>query len=74
MYLYPSPPPSITQGGVGVLKTSLAMEFSQYFTYAEGSTEEDPPSAFLWEGEEHRLDNELWESMKEENVEEEEEE
>ena len=56
-------------GGVGILKTSLAIEFSHYFSFRDCS-EDDPPTHFTWKGVEYQLDNELWDILKNENIEE----
>lgn len=63
-------PASKKVGGVGILKTSLATEFSNHFLFENGEEDEDPPSHFVWKGCKYQLDNELWNIMKEDNVEE----
>lgn len=47
-------------GGVGLVKSSLAIELSRYFIHKKGRPDIDPPTHFLWNGTEHELDNELW--------------
>ena len=44
--------------GVGLIKSSIAIEFSKYFEY-EGDSETDPPVWFTWKGTRHRLTNEV---------------
>ena len=56
-------------GGVGILKTSLAIEFSHNFSFRDCS-EDDPPTHFTWKDVEYQLDNELWDILKNENIEE----
>ncbi|XP_066920711.1 UPF0598 protein CG30010-like [Clytia hemisphaerica] len=55
-------------GGAGILKTSLAIEFSSYFTFDDNCSDEDPPTHFEWKGKTYQLENELWNSLKDENV------
>ena len=43
-------------GGVGLVKSSLALEFSRFFVYEEGVSESHPPVAFRWRGRTHTLD------------------
>lgn len=59
-------------GGAGILKTSLAIEFSNYFSYNSGASDDDPPSHFHWKGTDYELDNMLWDVLKSENVDEDE--
>ena len=47
-------------GGVGLVKSSLAIELSRNFVYKKGCPDTDPPSHFMWNGTEYELDNELW--------------
>jgi len=56
-------------GGAGILRTSLAIEFSSYFSYADNNTDDDPPTHFEWKGELYKLENELWNVFKDENIE-----
>ncbi|XP_065061160.1 UPF0598 protein CG30010-like isoform X2 [Rhopilema esculentum] len=50
-------------GGVGLVKSSLAIELSQNFVHKNGNSEHDPPTHFVWNNVEHELDNELWEFL-----------
>lgn len=43
-------------GGVGLVKSQIAIEWSQYFGY-ESSNELDPPTQFTWQGETYKLHN-----------------
>jgi len=43
-------------GGVGLLKSSLAIELSKYFEFADGGS---VPSHFVWQGEKRQLTNSL---------------
>ena len=47
-------------GGVGLVKSSLAIELSRYFVHKTGRADVDPPTHFVWSGTEYELDNELW--------------
>ena len=55
-------------GGVGLIKSSLAIEISPYFIYETGTREVDPPTHFEWQGEKYKLDNDLWELMTDEDI------
>lgn len=44
-------------GGVGLVKSSLALQLSSLFVYREGATETDQPHSFVWKKEVHQLDN-----------------
>lgn len=44
-------------GGVGLIKSSIAIAISKYFDFNNG--EEKPPTHFMWKGEKHVLSNEL---------------
>ena len=57
-------------GGVGLIKSSLAIEISPHFEYRCGSQEKDPPSHFNWKGVTYTLDNSLWKIMKSNEVQE----
>ena len=46
-------------GGVGLIKSSLAIELSRFFVYAEGAGESAHPVAFQWQGRTWELDNTL---------------
>jgi len=63
-------PASTKVGGAGILKTSLAIEFSSYFTF-EDTKDIEQPTHFIWDGRKYELDNELWGYMQHENVEDE---
>jgi len=39
-------------GGVGLIKSSLAIELSRFFEFADGGS---VPSHFVWQGEKHQL-------------------
>lgn len=41
-------------GGVGLIKSSLAIQLSQYFEFA--NNEDNPPTHFNWNGKLHSLD------------------
>ena len=59
-------------GGAGILKTSLAIEFSEKFTFGRNDpSHTEPPTHFEWNGVVYDLDNSLWDVLKDENVEEE---
>ena len=47
-------------GGVGLVKSSLAIELSRHFIHKTGTPDVDPPTHFFWNDIEHQLDNELW--------------
>lgn len=44
-------------GGVGLIKSSIAIAISKYFDFENG--EESPPTHFTWNGEKHTLTNDL---------------
>ncbi|GAB6023830.1 hypothetical protein CHUAL_008570 [Chamberlinius hualienensis] len=44
-------------GGVGLLKSSLAIQLSQYFKFADG--EDKPPTEFTWKNKHYKLNNSL---------------
>lgn len=44
-------------GGVGLVKSSLAIELSRFFVYEEGAKESHPPVMFRWRGITWELDN-----------------
>ena len=46
-----------TAGGVGLVRSALALEWSSCFEYGEGAAR--PPTHFVWEGRRYRLDGEL---------------
>ena len=45
-------------GGVGLVKSSLAIEFSSLFDFENG--EENGPTQFHWQGKIYKLDNEWY--------------
>jgi len=55
-------------GGVGLVKSSLAIELSRYFIHKKGRPDADPPTHFVWNGAEYELDNELWNILCESDV------
>ncbi|XP_052714079.1 UPF0598 protein CG30010-like [Crassostrea angulata] len=48
-------------GGIGLIKSSLAIELSKYFEFENG--EDNPPTLFTWKGEKLRLTNDLIDLM-----------
>ncbi|KAK3580316.1 hypothetical protein CHS0354_003551 [Potamilus streckersoni] len=50
-------PASPSVGGVGLIKSKLAIELSKYFEFGDG--EDKPPTQFLWAGKKYALTNEL---------------
>lgn len=47
-------------GGVGLLKSSMAMEWSKYFEYTDSESHEClPPSYFTWNGKRYELKNDI---------------
>ena len=46
-------------GGVGLVKSSLAIELSHNFLHKAGNPDVDPPTHFVWNNVEHELDNDL---------------
>ena len=44
-------------GGVGLVKSSLAIELSPFFVYEEGASEYSPPTKFRWRGKTWDLDS-----------------
>lgn len=56
--VYHSAPES--SGGVGLVRSALAMELSERFLWSEGlRPEADHPDSFEWRGQQHQLDNRL---------------
>ncbi|CAH1780536.1 unnamed protein product [Owenia fusiformis] len=51
-------PASDRTGGVGLIKSSLAIELSQYFEYGHGD-ESQPPTHFNWQNHNYTLTNNL---------------
>ena len=51
-------------GGVGLVKSLIAIEWSHYFHYENGSSaDRDPPTHFTWQGERHKLSNALFSTI-----------
>ncbi|PRD19440.1 UNVERIFIED_CONTAM: UPF0598 protein [Trichonephila clavipes] len=48
------PGPEAT-GGVGLIKSSLAIQLSQKFIYQNKENTDDMPISFVWKGVEHNL-------------------
>ncbi|XP_067824680.1 UPF0598 protein C8orf82 homolog isoform X2 [Heptranchias perlo] len=46
-------------GSIGLVKSSLAFELSGHFEYTDAGPESGPPSHFHWNGQRHKLTNEL---------------
>lgn len=46
-------------GGVGLVRSALAIELSPFFVYAQGDGQSAQPTHFLWGGQKHTLTNEL---------------
>jgi len=46
-------------GGVGLVRSALAIEFSSFFVYPPESVQSEQPTHFLWRGQKHTLTNEL---------------
>ena len=56
----------LAMGGVGLVKSSLAIELSRHFWYAEGSDPEAAaPVGFTWRGQSYTLDNYVAQHLKE---------
>lgn len=52
-------PCSQRTGGVGLVRSALAIELSPHFVYATSESLSEPPTHFIWSGTRHRLTNEL---------------
>lgn len=50
-------------GGIGLVRSALAIEFSSFFVHALEDGQSGQPIHFLWRGQKHRLTNELAESF-----------
>lgn len=46
-------------GGVGLIRSALAIELSPFFVYAPEDGQSGQPTHFLWGGHKHKLTNEL---------------
>ncbi len=44
-------------GGIGLVKSNLAIELSRFFVYSEGANESETPRAFKWRKRVYELDN-----------------
>ena len=55
-------------GGIGLVKSSLAIEISRNFIHKVGEPEVDPPTHFVWNDVEYELENGLWNIVSRENV------
>lgn len=55
-------------GGVGLIKSSLAVELSPNFEYQHGNQEMDPPTHFHWMSKRYELDNSLWDVIRSDEV------
>lgn len=45
-------------GGIGLIKSSMALEWSKYFEFGEEG-DAAPPTHFTWKGQKHKLTNQL---------------
>ncbi|XP_078478201.1 LOW QUALITY PROTEIN: UPF0598 protein C8orf82 homolog [Lampetra planeri] len=64
LYVHPASgrvyhPCSERAGGVGLVRSALAIELSPFFIYAPDHGQSGQPTHFLWAGQEHTLTNEL---------------
>ncbi|XP_072295594.1 UPF0598 protein C8orf82 homolog [Eucyclogobius newberryi] len=64
LYMHPGSgrvyhPCSDRTGAVGLVRSALAIELSPNFVYASDENQDEPPTHFLWGGEQHELTNEL---------------
>lgn len=46
-------------GGVGLVRSALAIELSPFFVYAQEDNQSEQPTHFIWRAQKHRLTNEL---------------
>ncbi|GFR25513.1 UPF0598 protein CG30010, partial [Trichonephila clavata] len=51
-------------GGVGLIKSSLAIHLSQKFIYQDKENTDDMPISFFWKGVEYNLSNEIIQKLK----------
>ena len=51
-------------GGVGLVKSSLAIELSRFFLYEPGADENSPPTMFVWRGRTWGLDDSVLQFLK----------
>lgn len=54
-------PASLKTGGVGLVRSTLAIELSKTFEFADG--ESFPPTHFIWNGKSYKLTNKLFKIM-----------
>ncbi|XP_071342632.1 UPF0598 protein C8orf82 homolog [Trachinotus anak] len=64
LYMHPASgrvyhPCSERSGGVGLVRSALAIELSPFFVYAAEQSQSGRPTHFLWGGQKHTLTNEL---------------
>lgn len=52
-------PCSEREGGVGLVRSAMAIELSPFFVYAQEDSQSGQPIHFLWGGQKHTLTNEL---------------
>ncbi|KAM6962714.1 UPF0598 protein C8orf82 homolog [Aplochiton taeniatus] len=69
VYMHPASgrvyhPCSERLGGVGLVRSALAIELSPFFIYSPEGGQSGQPTHFLWAGQEHMLTNELAECFK----------
>lgn len=57
-------PGPVKTGGVGLVKSSLAIQLSQNFTYKDQSCTEDPPVNFIWRNNKYILTNEILKNLR----------
>jgi len=60
---YPAPE---KVGGVGLVRSALAMELSPHFRYEDGKQDYQPPTHLIWKNREYRLTNALWPLLRKE--------
>ena len=54
-------PGPVKCGGVGLIKSLIAIEWSKDFHYENGTHEDnDPPTHFTWDGKKYKLSNDLF--------------
>ena len=51
-------------GGVGLVKSSLAIELSRFFVYEPGADDSSPPTKFVWRGKTWNLDNSVLQCLR----------
>lgn len=51
-------------GGVGLVKSQIALDWSRYFHYEKGAQEDrDPPTHFTWQGHKYELSNDMFDTI-----------